>query len=56
MWFGSGVSGILWERAKETASPNYIAATDSGVFNLEALGYNHYISAWVDHMLRVPIF
>jgi hypothetical protein len=30
--------------------------TADGIFNLEALGYNHYISAWVDHMLRVPIF
>ncbi|KAF4632837.1 hypothetical protein G7Y89_g5287 [Cudoniella acicularis] len=30
--------------------------TADGVFNLEVLGYNHYISVWVDHMLRVPIF
>jgi hypothetical protein len=30
--------------------------TADRVFNLEVLGYNHYILAWVDHMLRVPIF
>jgi hypothetical protein len=30
--------------------------TAEGIFNLEALGYNHSILAWVDHMLCVPIF
>ena len=30
--------------------------TADGIFNLEVLGYNPCISAWVDHMLCVPIF